>query len=124
MKYASDLDHETNETERNVMRQTINWQNVMSYGGAVFGAAIVGASIALLFAPRSGKETRRKIAEQSKRMQHDLLERSRSLGRVAKETGSTLKQAVQQPGDTASRVSSSIPSGLSDGKSSAEKVLS
>ncbi len=62
-------------------------------GGYVvaFGlGALLGAGLALLYAPRSGKETRQKIAATS----HDLRERAEHLGGDAKSFIEHKKQEI------------------------------
>jgi len=48
-----------------------------------FSGAAIGAGLALLFAPRSGRETRAQIKEMSSNLGHDLKENYEQIGQEA-----------------------------------------
>ena len=58
---------------------------------AALAGAAVGAGIVLLFAPRSGKETRQKIADKL----NDTKEDAEALAQKAKEKAKALKKDVE-----------------------------
>ena len=59
----------------------------------LLGAA-VGAGVALLLAPQSGEETRKKLGETARRLGEDLDERVRSAGEEVKHRAGDIKAAI------------------------------
>ncbi len=68
--------------------------------GFIFGAA-VGLAAGILFAPRSGEETRKKIHQRAKEytddVTHKLSEKIDSMKEYVDETGKEVKDKVKKP---------------------------
>lgn len=62
---------------------------------AALGGAIIGAGIALLFAPASGKETRDMIAEKANEAKDAVADSIKSIGNKANEALEKGKEAVK-----------------------------
>jgi gas vesicle protein len=56
--------------------------------------AVVGAGAALLLAPQSGEETRRRIGDTARRLGHDLDERTQGVRQELKHRAGDIKSAV------------------------------
>jgi|SwirhirootsSR2_FD_contig_31_11862556_length_845_multi_3_in_0_out_0_1 gas vesicle protein len=68
-------------------------------GGAALGflcGALLGASVALLMAPASGTETRRKLGETARRLRREMPEKARGLANQARNTIGAVKEGVRQ----------------------------
>jgi gas vesicle protein len=68
-------------------------------GGVAMGficGALIGAGVALLMAPASGSETRRKIGETARRLRRDVPEKARGMVNQARTQLGALQQGVQQ----------------------------
>lgn len=62
---------------------------------AALGGAVIGAGLALLFAPASGKETREKIAKKAEEAKDAVADSIKSLGNKANEALEKGKEAVK-----------------------------
>lgn len=62
---------------------------------AALGGAVIGAGLALLFAPASGKETREKIAKKAEEAKDAVAESIKSIGSKATEAFEKGKEAVK-----------------------------
>lgn len=62
---------------------------------AALGGAVIGAGLALLFAPASGKETREKIAKKAEEAKDAVAESIKSIGSKANEAIEKGKEAVK-----------------------------
>ncbi len=60
------------------------------------GGALVGAAIAILFAPEAGEETRKKIRNTVEREYHDLKNKFHELERKAKEEIDNYTEQVEE----------------------------
>jgi Gas vesicle protein len=86
---------------------------------AFFGA-VVGASVALLFAPQTGKKTRRQIADYSKkagtRAQHFVTDIAESMDDVLKDVLQMSGQGIEKGKDFSNRALSEVLDVLDAGK--------
>ena len=67
--------------------------------GAAMGficGALLGAGVALLMAPASGNETRRRLGETARRLRRDVPEKARGLANQARSTFGALQEGVRQ----------------------------
>ncbi|MBI4908269.1 MAG: YtxH domain-containing protein [Acidobacteria bacterium] len=64
-----------------------------------FAGAAIGAAIALLYAPASGEETRRKIGDTANRGKEKLGERSRDLVEKGKEIYDRGRKMAEEAGE-------------------------
>ncbi|HLW39202.1 MAG TPA: YtxH domain-containing protein [Brumimicrobium sp.] len=62
---------------------------------AALGGAVIGAGLALLFAPASGKETREKIAKKAEEAKDAVADSIKSLGNKANDALEKGKEAVK-----------------------------
>jgi len=69
-------------------------RSTLGLAAGFLGGALVGAAVALLLAPSSGNEARRKIRERAERSKHTL-ERIRT---AAREAASATRTASSTPG--------------------------
>lgn len=75
-------------------------------GSALIGA-VVGAVAGVLFAPKSGKETRKDIANKARTLESKAEQKAKSAASVAKKEGSTLLNKAKAVGRKAKRTISS-----------------
>jgi gas vesicle protein len=74
--------------------QTTNMGN-----GAAMGficGALLGVGVALLMAPASGSETRRKLGETARRLRREVPEKARGLANQARSTLGAVQEGVRQ----------------------------
>lgn len=67
--------------------------------GAAMGficGALLGAGVALLMAPASGNETRRRLGETARRLRREVPEKARGLANQARSTIGALQEGVRQ----------------------------
>jgi len=65
--------------------------------GAAVGficGALIGAGVALLMAPASGVETRRRLGETARKLKHDVPEKARGLANQARSTLGAIQEGV------------------------------
>jgi gas vesicle protein len=72
-------------------------QTGVGMGMGFLWGALVGAGLALLMAPASGTETRRKLGETARRLRHDVPEKARGLMNQAR---SAVTQGVKETRST------------------------
>jgi gas vesicle protein len=58
--------------------------------------ALIGAGVALLMAPSSGAETRRRLGETARRLKRDVPNKARGLADQARSTLGAVKEGIQQ----------------------------
>ena len=89
-----------------------------SFGTFVWGL-LLGAAAALLYAPRSGRETRRELAESAERLRDRAETRAREVQRSVSETVEDVRRQVEEGMDSARRA---VESGREAARTSREDV--
>ena len=74
--------------------QTGNGGNGVAMG--FLCGALLGAGVALLMAPASGTDTRRRLADTARRIRQSVPEKARGLANQARSTLGALKQGINQ----------------------------
>lgn len=92
-----------------------------SFALGLFAGAVIGAGVALLFAPKTGTETRELLGQQYRGLADRVNEATETLRQQARERG---QQITSQLSDRMSSVTDRISSATDRGATSAERSSS
>jgi gas vesicle protein len=87
-----------------------------SFALGLFAGAVIGAGVALLFAPKTGNETRELLGQQYRGLADRVTEAGESLRQQARDRGQQLTSQLSDRLSTAGeRIASSVERGTSTG---------
>jgi gas vesicle protein len=92
-----------------------------SYALGMYAGAVIGAGVALLFAPKTGTETRELLGQQYRGLADRVNEATETLRQQARERG---QQITSQLSDRVSSVTERITSATDRGATSADRTTS
>lgn len=92
-----------------------------SFALGLFAGAVIGAGVALLFAPKTGTETRELLGQQYRGLADRVSDATETLRQQARERG---QQITNQLSDRMSSVTDRISSATDRGTASAERTSS
>ena len=94
-----------------------------SFALGLFAGAVIGAGVALLFAPKTGTETREILGEQYRGLANRVNEATETLRQQARERGQQISsQLSDRVSSVADRVSSAVDRGTTSATNAADRM--
>jgi gas vesicle protein len=94
-----------------------------SFALGLFAGAVIGAGVALLFAPKPGNETRELLGDQYRGLANRVNEATETLRQQARERGQQISsQLSDRVSSVADRVSSAVDRGTTSAANAADRM--